>query len=180
MGFSSFLGRVLFASIFIISAWQMRTEATGLSKGILSETSKLLECLRLHAVSVPGRTAIALTNIYLHRLNDFGEDGGPAAKELAPKLVEIKELIFTRFGVKLPDSEARQLVATSLILHLACTTLFLYDFYNYGPAQPEFFSALKEFLQNVALFGALLFFLGMKKAIPRRQLKKKAPKPKAA
>jgi len=35
-------------------------------------------------------------------------------------------------------------------------------------------------LQNVALFGALLFFLGMKNAIPRRQLKKKAPKPKAA
>lgn len=157
MGFFSFLGRLLFASIFIISAWQL--------------------------------------------FNDFGEDGGPAAKELALKLGKVKELVFTKFGVKFPDIEARQLVATSLalkglggilfvfrstfgayllILYLAFTTPFLYDFYNYDPAQPEFSSTLKEFLQNVALFGALLFFLGMKNAMPRRQLKKAAPKRKAA
>lgn len=133
--------------------------------------------------------------------NEFGVDGGPAAKELIPKVGEIRELVFSKLGVKLPDIEVRQLVATSvavkglggvlfvfgstlgayfLLLHLAFTTPFLYDFYNYSSAQPEYFSLLNEFLQNVALFGALFFFLGMKNSLPRRQLKKKAPKPKAA
>ena len=32
--------------------------------------------------------------------------------------------------------------------------------------------------QNLALFGALLFFIGMKNSIPRRQLKKRSPKSK--
>ena len=68
---------------------------------------KCLECLRLHAVSVPGECVLVLTNICLNRFNDYGEDGGPAAKELASKLGEIKELIFTKVGVKLPDIEVR-------------------------------------------------------------------------
>jgi len=34
-------------------------------------------------------------------------------------------------------------------------------------------------LQNAALFGALLFFIGMKNSIPRKQLRKKTPKAKA-
>lgn len=34
-------------------------------------------------------------------------------------------------------------------------------------------------LQNLALFGALLFYIDMKNPTPRRQLKKKAPKAKA-
>jgi hypothetical protein len=33
-------------------------------------------------------------------------------------------------------------------------------------------------LQNMALFGALLFFIGMKNSIPRRLPKKKVPKTK--
>ena len=32
--------------------------------------------------------------------------------------------------------------------------------------------------QHIALFGALLFFLGMKNTVPKRQPKKKAPKTK--
>ncbi|XP_074319527.1 uncharacterized protein LOC141656513 [Silene latifolia] len=155
MGFFSFMGRLLFASIFILSAWQM--------------------------------------------FNEFGVDGGPAAKELAPKVGQVRDILISKLGVKLPEIEVRQLVATSmvikglggvlfvfgssfgaylLLLHLLFSTPFLYEFYNYGPAQPEFFSLLHEFLQNVALFGALLFFLGMKNSLPRRQMKKKAPKPK--
>ena len=33
-------------------------------------------------------------------------------------------------------------------------------------------------MQNLALFGALLFYIGMKNSMPRKQLKKKAPKAK--
>ena len=86
-----------------------------------------MECLRLQSVSVPGRTAIVLTNIYLHRLNHFGEDGGPAAKELAPKLGEMKELIFTKFGVKLPDIEVRN---SSL-----CICLEILGWINFRPCR---------------------------------------------
>lgn len=158
MGFFSFLGRVLFASIFILSAWQM--------------------------------------------FNEFGADGGPAANDLAPKVNEVKGILISKLGVELPKFEVKHLVAASvavkglggvlfifgstfgaylLLLHLAFTTPFLYDFYNFGPAQPEFFTLLNHFLLNVALFGALLFFLGMKISrtpSARRPIKKKAVKPK--
>ncbi|KAL9240342.1 hypothetical protein vseg_014576 [Gypsophila vaccaria] len=155
MGFFSFMGRLLFASIFILSAWQM--------------------------------------------FNEFGVDGGPAAKELAPKVSQVRELLISKLGFNLPEIEVRHFVATSmavkglggvlfvfgssfgaylLFLHLLCATPFLYQFYNYSPSQPEFFTLLHEFLQNAALLGALMFFLGMKNSLPRRSIKKKAPKPK--
>ncbi|KAJ9182248.1 hypothetical protein P3X46_006264 [Hevea brasiliensis] len=155
MGFFSFLGRVLFASLFILSAWQM--------------------------------------------FNEFGEDGGPAARELIPKLAIVKKHIFSKLGVQLPDIDPTSIVAgiivlkglggflfvfgTSfgaylLLLHLAITSPLLYDFYNYRQDEAEYFILLNEFLQSVALFGALLFFIGMKNLIPKRLIKKKAPKAK--
>ncbi|XP_048333210.2 uncharacterized protein LOC125423385 [Ziziphus jujuba] len=156
MGFFSFLGRVLFASLFILSAWQA--------------------------------------------FNEFGVDGGPAAKELVPKFNIFKKNLSSKLGFALPDIDARQLVATIisakaiggilfvfgsslgayiLLLLLAITTPVLYDFYNYSPEKFQFSVLLSDFLQNLALFGALLFFIGMKNSIPKRQIKKKAPKAKA-
>lgn len=106
-------------------------------------------------------------------------------------------------GVAIPDFNAtyvRQFVATIIFLkgvggilfvfgstfgsflllsHLALTTPILYDFYNYRPTKPEYGLLLNEFIQNAALFGALLFFIGMKNSIPRKQLRKKTPKAKA-
>ncbi|KAL7177704.1 hypothetical protein ACSBR2_030968 [Camellia fascicularis] len=155
MGFLSFLGRVFFASLFILSAWQM--------------------------------------------FNDFGTDGGPAAKELAPKLAVLQKFLTSKLGESALKIDVRHFVAASIFLkgfggflfifgsslgaylllyHLAYTTPLLYDFYNYNYGGPEFFSLLEEFLQCIALFGALLFFLGMKNSIPRKQLKKKTPKTK--
>ncbi|KAH7844880.1 hypothetical protein Vadar_032614 [Vaccinium darrowii] len=157
MGFFSFLGRVLFASLFILSAWQM--------------------------------------------FNDFGADGGPAAKELDPKVAVVEKYLISKLGDGAVKIEVRHVVAASIFLkglggflfvfgsslgaylllyHLAYTTPLLYDFYNYNYGDPEFFALLQEFLQCIALFGALLFFLGMKNSIPRKQLKKKTPKPKTA
>ena len=155
MGFFSFLGRVLFASLFILSAYQM--------------------------------------------FNDFGVDGGPAAKELVPKVAVAKQHISSRLGVQIPDIEVRHIAATTiflkgvggilfvfgnsfgaflLLLHLVLTTPLLHDFYNYSPKDPEFVPLLTEFLQCIALFGALVYFIGMKNSIPKRQHKKKAPKAK--
>ncbi|EPS72399.1 hypothetical protein M569_02360 [Genlisea aurea] len=153
MGFFSFLGRVFFASIFILSAWQM--------------------------------------------FNEFGDDGGPAAKEWGVKLSHAKKLI----GKTNLQYDVRTLVAAIiflksfggvlfvlgssfgaylLIYYLTLSTPLLYDFYNYQVSDSRFHALLHEFLQNVALVGALLYFLGMKSSILRRQLRKKNPKPKVA
>ncbi|KFK31714.1 hypothetical protein AALP_AA6G149500 [Arabis alpina] len=160
MGFFSFLGRVLFASLFILSAWQM--------------------------------------------FNDFGVDGGPAAKELAPKLNLAKAHLSSRLGVTLPKIEVRQVVVTIIALkgvggllfvignifgayllafYLVVVSPILYDFYNYGPQERHFSLLFTEFLQSVALFGALLFFIGMKNSTPSKRVvlkKRTTPKPKAA
>ncbi|CAN1156876.1 hypothetical protein LINPERHAP1_LOCUS21243 [Linum perenne] len=151
MGFFSFLGRVLFASLFILSAWQM--------------------------------------------FNEFGDDGGPAAQELMSKLFMVKKHLAATLAIKMPDIDARHVIALNiglkglggflfvfgsplgaylLLFYLVVNSPILYDFYNYQHGEIEHLILLDEFLQSVALFGALLFFVGMKNLIPRRQMKKKA------
>ncbi|XP_047966148.1 uncharacterized protein LOC125210637 [Salvia hispanica] len=157
MGFFSFLGRVLFASIFILSAWQM--------------------------------------------YNEFGDNGGPAAEKWAPKLALVKNRIDGIIGKNNFHIDARTFVAASIFLngfggllfvlgssfgayllmyYLILTTPLMHDFYNYKAGRPEFFRVLSGFLQGAALVGALLFFLGMKNSITRKQPKKKIIKSKAA
>ncbi|CBI23587.3 unnamed protein product, partial [Vitis vinifera] len=155
MAFVSFVGRVLFASVFILSAWQ--------------------------------------------EFNEFGVDGGPAVESLAPKLDVFSKHVSANVGVQVPEVEIKNLVAASialkglggllfifgsslgahlLLLHQAIVIPILYDFYNYDVDKKEFVVLFLKFTQNLALFGALLFFIGMKNSMPRRQLKKKAPKTK--
>ncbi|CAL1396430.1 unnamed protein product [Linum trigynum] len=153
MGFFSFFGRVLFASIFIFSAWQ--------------------------------------------EFNDYGTDGGIAAKTLAPKLQVFSKHVAVQTGFEIPEIETKAAVAAAvamkgvggllfifgsslgaylLLLHQLIFIPVLHDFYNYDPTKPEFNPVFIKFTQNLALFGGLLFFVGMKNSIPRRQLKKKPHK----
>ncbi|XP_071704063.1 uncharacterized protein [Rutidosis leptorrhynchoides] len=155
MGFVSFLGRVLFASLFILSAWQT--------------------------------------------FHDFGDNGGPAAKKIAPKVSSIYRFLTSTFGNGLPKIDVKHIVVASmaikgvggilfvfcsstgaylLMYYLLFTTPILYDFYNYRLHERKCQILLAEFLQNAALFGALLFFVEMKKSSPRKQLRKKPPKAK--
>ncbi|XP_048333207.1 uncharacterized protein LOC125423384 [Ziziphus jujuba] len=156
MAFVSFVGRVLFVSVFILSAWQ--------------------------------------------EFNEFGTDGGPAAKALKPKFHVFSSHLSTQTGFKVPEVEIKYLVAAALalkgigslffifdsslgayllLLHQAITIPILYDFYNYDVEKKEFAQLFPKFTQNLALFGALLFYIGMKNSMPRRQLRKKpAPKSK--
>ncbi|TKY51852.1 HR lesion-inducer [Spatholobus suberectus] len=155
MGFSSFLGRVLFASLFILSAWQM--------------------------------------------FNEFDASGGPIAKELIPKLTVVRRNLSSKLGVAIPDINVRPVIASIIFLkgvggilfvfgstfgsylllfYLALSTPILYDFYNYRPNNPEYNLLLNDFIQSTALFGALLFFIGLKYSIPRKQFRKKTPKAK--
>lgn len=149
MAFISFVGRVLFVSVFILSAWQ--------------------------------------------EFNEFGVDGGPAARALRPKFNVFSKHVLSHTGFKLPAVEMKNLVAAAialkglgsvlfilgssfgaflLLLHQALATPILYDFYNYAPEGKEFAQLFVKFTQNLALLGALLFFIGMKNSMPRRQLKK--------
>ncbi|KAK8682833.1 hypothetical protein V6N13_055205 [Hibiscus sabdariffa] len=116
MALVSFIGRVLFASVFILSAWQ--------------------------------------------ELNEFGVDGGPAGKELTPK--------FDVFSSSV-SAHASTNGAYLLVLHQLILTPVLY----------EFGLLFEKLSQDLALLGALLFFIGMKKkySFPGRQLRIKAPKP---
>ncbi|OVA02438.1 HR-like lesion-inducer [Macleaya cordata] len=155
MGFISFAGRVFFASVFILSAYQ--------------------------------------------EFNEFGVDGGPAAKALRPKFDAFTHHVTHNLGVQVPEVEIKHLVAAAialkgiggtlfifgsslgaylLLLHQAIITPIVYDFYNYDSEKKEFMKLFVKFTESLALFGALLFFLGMKNSIPKRQAKKKAPKSK--
>ncbi|KAJ6850512.1 uncharacterized protein M6B38_258825 [Iris pallida] len=156
MGFVSFAGRVLFASVFLLSAYQ--------------------------------------------EFNEFGTDGGPAAKALKPKFNLFTKRVATTLGVVVPRIDISQVVAVTialkgiggllfifssslgahlLVLYLAFITPIVYDFYNYDVEKPEFGQLFIKFTQNLALFGSLLFYLGMKNSVPKRQPKKKATKSKA-
>ncbi|XP_039060763.1 uncharacterized protein LOC120204822 [Hibiscus syriacus] len=153
MGFVSFVGRVLFASIFLLSAWQ--------------------------------------------EFNEFGVDGGPAAKVLKPKFNVFAKTVSAHTGVQVSKFDIKYLVAASvafkgvggilftfgssigaylLVLQQLIFTPILYDFYNYDTEKKEFGILFTKFTQNLALLGALFFFIGMKNSIPRRQHKKRLQK----
>ncbi|CAL9766148.1 unnamed protein product [Musa acuminata subsp. burmannicoides] len=134
------------------------------------------------------------------RIIEFGVDGGPAAKVVAPKYDTFVNHVTLHLGVKVPEVEMKHVIAATivlkglggllfifsssfgaylLLLHLAVVTPIVFDFYNYDIQKPEFVELFFKFTQNLALFGALLFFLGMKNSIPKRQSKRKAaPKTK--
>ncbi|XP_076917121.1 uncharacterized protein LOC143577060 [Bidens hawaiensis] len=155
MGFVSFLGRLLFASLFILSAWQM--------------------------------------------FNDFGTDGGPAAKELAPKIVSVQRFLASKIGDKMPKIDVKHVVLGSMVLkgvggilfifgsttgahllvyNLLVMTPLLHDFYHYEMDDPKFHPRLAEFVECLALLGALLYFIGMKTVLPRKLMTKRPIKTK--
>ncbi|CAL9146470.1 unnamed protein product [Musa hybrid cultivar] len=154
MGFVSFAGRVFFASVFLLAAYQ--------------------------------------------EFSEFGVDGGSAAKSLRPKYNLFMKHVSSHLGIVVPHVEMKHVIASTiflkgfggllfifsssfgaylLLLYLAFITPVVYGFYNYDIEKPEFVQLFSKFFQNLALIGALLFFLGMKNSIPRRQ-PKKVPKSK--
>ncbi|XP_059660380.1 uncharacterized protein LOC132306826 [Cornus florida] len=149
MAFASFLGRVLFASVFILSAYQ--------------------------------------------EFNEFGTTGGPAAEALKPKFNVFTQHVTSKAGIEIPQIEIKHLVAAAmtlkgiggiffifgsslgaylLLLHQMIATPILYDFYNYEIDEREFTQLFIKFTQNMALFGALLFFIGMKNTMMIRRPRK--------
>ncbi|XP_065019386.1 uncharacterized protein LOC135583592 isoform X1 [Musa acuminata AAA Group] len=140
----------------------------------------------------------ATASLFTNRFSEFGVDGGPAAKSLRPKYNLFMKHVSSHLGIVVPHVEMKHVIASTiflkgfggllfifsssfgaylLLLYLAFITPVVYAFYNYDIEKPEFVQLFSKFAQNLALFGALLFFLGMKNSIPRRQ-PKKVPKSK--
>ncbi|KAM0926084.1 hypothetical protein ACQ4PT_003908 [Festuca glaucescens] len=64
------------------------------------------------------------------------------------------------------------------LVYLVFITPVVYDFYHYEMESPQFVQLFTQFSQNLALCGALVFFLGMKSSIPRRYSKRRITKSK--
>ncbi|XP_038971141.1 uncharacterized protein LOC103705457 isoform X2 [Phoenix dactylifera] len=131
--------------------------------------------------------------------SEFGVDGGPAAEALAPKYDLFVNHVSSHLGVKVPEVDIKHIVISTivlrglggllfifsssfgaylLLLYLALVTPILFDFYNYNVEKPEFAQLVVKFAQNLALFGATLFFIGIKNSMPKKQPKRKTPKTK--
>lgn len=150
MGFISFVGRVFFSAIFILAAWQ--------------------------------------------KMNDFGSDGGITLQTMNPKIALFKEHVAKAFNTTLPEFDNKyflmaaialegaggilftigsSLGAYALLIFIAAVTPIMHDFYNYDPASHEFTQEFIQFLKNLSLFGALLFYLGMRSSAAKLAARKR-------
>eukprot|EP00245_Coleochaete_scutata_P016801 TRINITY_DN799_c0_g1_i1.p1 TRINITY_DN799_c0_g1~~TRINITY_DN799_c0_g1_i1.p1 ORF type:complete len:163 (-),score=29.19 TRINITY_DN799_c0_g1_i1:491-979(-) len=158
MGFLAFLGRVLFAAVFVFGAIQ--------------------------------------------KIQDFRTDGGLAAEAMAPKIEAFRAHFKANLNSELPRIENTHLLmgaialeglggllfvlggslavlgAYLLLIFLAMVTPVMHDFYNYAPSDPHFIVEFDRFAKNLSIFGALLFFLGMRSSALRSMARKNKILPK--
>ncbi|KAA8548781.1 hypothetical protein F0562_000465 [Nyssa sinensis] len=146
--------------------------------------AKVMGHTKIKRVNGPNKNKTSHCRMSLvRRFNEFGVDGGPAALSLRPKFDIFSKHMSTNTGLEVPEVEIKYLVAAAiamkgiggllfifgstlgaylLLLHQVIVTPILYDFYNYDVDKREFTQLFVKFTQNLALFGALLFFIGMK------------------
>ncbi|THU73284.1 hypothetical protein C4D60_Mb04t21180 [Musa balbisiana] len=180
MGFVSFAGRVLFASVFLLSAYQEFSEF-GVNGGPAAKALKpKFNLFMRHASS---RIGFEVPHVEMRQLlylafitpvmYDFYNYDVEKSEfvQLFSKFIQnlalIGSLLFF-LGMKnsIPKRPKKKL------LYLAFITPVMYDFYNYDVEKSEFVQLFSKFIQNLALIGSLLFFLGMKNSIPKRPKKK--------
>lgn len=73
------------------------------------------------------RTHVSLFWLAFHllRFNEFGVDGGPAAKEVVPKFTAFKQNLSSKLGVELPNIDVRPFC--SFLLFFSCYTVIFYQ-----------------------------------------------------
>ncbi|KAJ8436735.1 hypothetical protein Cgig2_009709 [Carnegiea gigantea] len=184
--------------------WQLSTQKDG---SVVSWRGGFLICAFVHIKQLESAEIVfddiveieGLESALSSRFNDFGTNGGSAAMALCSKFSSLLKHVLSYTRAKLPPVEMRHLIAAFialkglrslffifgsslgaylLLLHQALDTPILYEFYNYDADHKEFTQHFVKFAQNLVLFGALLFYIGMKNSMLRRQLKKKAPQAK--
>ncbi|KAI5064070.1 hypothetical protein GOP47_0020740 [Adiantum capillus-veneris] len=153
MGFTSFVGRVLFSAIFIFAAWHKVTDFGQDGGSALKAMTPKVDLLRNHITS-------------------FG---------VSPPEVELKYLLMAAIALEgvggILFTLGTSLGAYLLIIFLTFVTPIMHDFYNYDISSREYVTEFTQFLKNLSLLGGLLFFLGMKNYAAKKS-KKKVVKPK--
>ncbi|CAH1412325.1 unnamed protein product [Lactuca virosa] len=147
MAFLSFVGRVLFVSVFVLSAWQEFNDF-GVDGG--SATKAITPKFNLLSKHFTTHTGLQVPDFEIKIL---------VAGAIAFKAVGSILFIF-----------GSTIGATLLIVHQLIVTPMLYDFYNYDIEKKEFLQLFIKFTQSLALLGGLLFFVGMKNknSIPKK------------
>ncbi|CAI5496266.1 unnamed protein product [Closterium sp. Naga37s-1] len=129
--------------------------------------------------------------------NDFGPDGGPALKNMAPKLETFQNHLKDSLGLSVPHVDPKILLLTAIVLEgvggilftigsslgayflllfLVAVTPIMHDFYNFKPESAEYIHEFIQFLKNLSLVGALLVYLGMRSSAAKlASRKRKAP-----
>uniref|UniRef100_A0ACD5XBR8 Uncharacterized protein n=1 Tax=Avena sativa TaxID=4498 RepID=A0ACD5XBR8_AVESA len=154
MEFLSLVGRVLFASMFLISAFKE-------DDGFGSPSAKALEPkFNLFVKQVSTYTGMAVPHVQISTLM--------LITQYIRAFGGIMFIAYSSIGAFL------------LLVFLVFITPVMYDFYNYEMESPQFVQLFTQFLQNLALCGALMFFLGMKSSIPRTYPKRRTAKTKTA
>ncbi|AQK42742.1 HR-like lesion-inducing protein-related isoform X1 [Zea mays] len=155
MGFISFVGRVLFASLFLLSAYQEFIEF-GNDGGPAAKTLK--PKFNLFVKLVSKNTGLGVPHIDIKTVI--------AATMFLKGFGGLLFIVSSSFGAFL------------LLIYLAFITPIVYDFYNHEMESTLFVDLFFKFIQNLAFMGALLFFLGMKNSIPKRRSKGRTTKTK--
>jgi len=155
MGFISFVGRVLFASLFLLSAYQEFIEF-GNDGGPAAKVLK------------------PKFNLFIKQVS---KNTGLGVPHIDVKTVIAATMFLKGFGGLLFIFSS-SFGAFLLLIYLAFITPVVYDFYNYEMESAQFVQLFFKFSQNLAFIGALLFFLGKKNSIPRRRSKGRTTKTK--
>ncbi|KAG6557736.1 hypothetical protein Mapa_000502 [Marchantia paleacea] len=157
MGFLSFAGRVLFAAIFILAAWQKVNDFGQDGGGAIKTLNPKFATFRGHVFNTLGFELPEIKTKHL-LMTAIGLEG-------------IGGILFI-FGSNLG--------AYFLLIFLAAVTPIMHDFYNYDFSSPDYVLHFMQFLKNLSLFGSLLFYLGMKNSVMKTMKRKQSMKAKAA
>lgn len=68
----------------------------------------------MHLVLPEGLFISLMCYVHLHRFDEFGTDGGPAAKELSPKLAVVQRFLTSKLGEGVPK------IDVSLFFYFLC------------------------------------------------------------
>ncbi|KAJ0967280.1 hypothetical protein J5N97_024197 [Dioscorea zingiberensis] len=149
----------------------------------------------MRILTVTGRVlfaAVFLHSAFIEFVN-FGVVEGPEAEALRPKYDQITARVAPLLGYIAPEIEIKHVIAATiavrviggllfiygssvgaylLMLYLAFITPIVYDFYKYNTEDPKFFRVFVMFAQNMALFGGLLFFIGLNNQMAKKRSNK--------
>eukprot|EP00270_Netrium_digitus_P010899 TRINITY_DN3419_c0_g1_i1.p1 TRINITY_DN3419_c0_g1~~TRINITY_DN3419_c0_g1_i1.p1 ORF type:complete len:152 (+),score=25.03 TRINITY_DN3419_c0_g1_i1:156-611(+) len=135
MGFAVFLGRVFFSALFISSAWQKNNDFNA----YVNSFDEKFFLFKGHVQNIFG---VLLAEFML--------------KALLRTLVVLEGVGGSLFTL------GSSIGAYFLLIFLAISTPLMHDFYNFEPNSAQYAAEFSQFLKNLSMFGALLFFLGMK------------------